>query len=117
MKMVAVSMIFIFALPFGLDSRSLPADTCQNSPAWIEQVLRRVAAIKEGSSRAELEQVFTTEGGLSTRTRRTYVYKENPYIKVDVDFAPDVSGDGSVENPKDRIIRISRPYLQLAIRD
>jgi len=56
-------------------------------------------------SRADLLRVFGTEGGLSTRTHRTFVLKQCPMIKVDVDFA---AGDNEAE---DKIIQISKPYL------
>jgi hypothetical protein len=39
---------------------------------------------------------------------RTYVYRQCPYIKVDVKFAAS-SRDG--ELPTDKIVEVSRPYL------
>jgi hypothetical protein len=66
-------------------------------------------------TREDLLGVFTTEGGISTRRQRTYVHKQCPYVKVDVKFAP--FGTGEAESSKDRILEISRPYLQMSIRD
>jgi hypothetical protein len=69
-------------------------------------------------TRADLLKVFTTEGGLSTRLQRTYVWQQCPYIKVDVRFKPD--GDEKErlqEHPTDTIVEISRPYLQWMIID
>jgi hypothetical protein len=37
-------------------------------------------------TRKDLLVVFTTEGGLSTGLRRTYVSRDCPYFKVDVEF-------------------------------
>jgi hypothetical protein len=42
--------------------------------------------IKTGMTRSTLLTVFTTEGGLSTVSHRTYVSRECPYFKVDVEF-------------------------------
>jgi len=64
-------------------------------------------------SRKELLKVFKIEGGISTRTSRRYVYRECRYIKVDVEFEPvEAKEDKSTEYPSDRIIKISKPFLE-----
>src|SRR6266550_2871023 len=68
-------------------------------------VIAWIATIKPGMTRSDLLRVFTTEGGLSTRTHRTYVLKQCPTIKVDVEFS--ISGNEA----EDKITQISRPYL------
>jgi hypothetical protein len=88
---------------------------------WVDHVMRSIATIKPGMTRQDLLQVFAEEGGLSTRTRRTYVYKHCPHIKVEVDFSPveDLSRNHAptAENPADRIVKISRPFLEYSIMD
>ena len=71
-------------------------------------------------TRAQLLAVFTVEGGGFTGLRRTYVSRECPYFKVDVEFeavgrpSRDAAGRvTSVEGLADRIVSISRPYIQL----
>lgn len=82
----------------------------------IAAALKECQTVKAGTTRAELSQVFTTEGGLSTATHRTYVYRDCPYIKVDVDFAASApKQDG--ERPTDVVTRLSKPYLQWSIAD
>jgi len=68
--------------------------------------------------------VFTTEGGHSTGLQRTYVSRDCPYFKVDVEFKPfgrlERDGDGRVtrtEGSDDVIDKISRPDLQFSIMD
>jgi len=80
--------------------------------------------IKVGMTRADLLKVFTTEGGLSTGLNRTYVYRECPYIKVDVEFEPvgrparDTDGRVTlVEANEDVIKNISKPYLAWMVTD
>jgi hypothetical protein len=73
---------------------------------WIQSVLAWTATIKPGMTRSDLLTVFATEGGLSTRTHQTYVLKQCPMIKVDVEFK--VSG----KEAEDKITGISRPYLE-----
>lgn len=92
--------------------------------AWVERVLVRMKKIKPGMTRGELLTVFTTEGGLSTALQRTYVSRDCPYFKVDVEFAavgrPSRDSDGRVtrvESDKDRIVKLSRPYLDFSILD
>jgi hypothetical protein len=81
---------------------------------WIDNTLRSIQRIKVGGTRSELLMVFTTEGGLSTASQRTYVYRHCPHIKVDVKFA---APGGGKELPTDKIVDISRPYLDWSIVD
>jgi len=79
---------------------------------WIAKVIRQIAKIEPGMKRQDLLKVFTTEGGLSTRFQRTYVYSECPYIKVNVRFkAANNEGNDVEEQPDDIIEFISQPYL------
>ena len=92
----------------------------QEHTQWIDHVMRSIATIKPGMTRRDLFTVFSEEGGLSTSARRRYVYKHCPYIKVDVEFSPadvDASPDATTENPDDKIVKISRPYLEYSIMD
>src|SRR5262249_6988390 len=82
----------------------------------IENVLKDSQRIRPGMTRAELSKVFSTEGGLSTVTHRTYVYRDCPYIKVDVDFTPS-DPKQAAEKPPDVVSRISKPYLDWSIAD
>jgi hypothetical protein len=85
---------------------------------WVDGVLRWTLDIKPGMTRRDLLRVYTEEGGLSTRTQRTYVLKGCPYIKVDVEFAPiGTPSGGQNESPNDKIISISKPYLEYSISD
>ena len=105
----------------------LPAQSSQKSQGqtqWIAKSLKEIQKIKVGMTRADLLQVFTTEGGLSTGLNRTYVYRECPYIKVDVEFEPvgrpARDGEGRVtlkEANGDVIKKISKPYLEWSVLD
>ena len=78
---------------------------------WLGNVLAWIANIKPGMTRSDLLRVFTMEGGLSTRTRRTYVLKQCPIIKVDVEFSI------SANETEDKITQISKPYLEYTHAD
>jgi hypothetical protein len=99
----------------------------QREPAyvvWVSEVLRNMLTIKPGMTRDELLGVFRTEGGLSTGLERTFVSRQCPYFKVDTKFKAvgreDRDLDGRVtlvEDGRDVITSISRPYLQFGIFD
>jgi hypothetical protein len=90
---------------------------------WVAQALMRMQTIKPGMTRDDLLKVFTTEGGISTRTQRTYVSRDCPYFKVDVEFkAVGPPGRNGVEmsfgeSSADIVLKISRPYLAFSILD
>ena len=93
----------------------------QDHIAWVVDTLKRMQTVKEGMTRDDLLKVFATEGGLSTALRRTFVSRDCPYFKVDVEFEaigrPSRDGEGRVtsgEGSQDRIVKISRPYLQFS---
>jgi hypothetical protein len=77
---------------------------------WIDRVMRSISAIEPGTRRKDLVPVLNIEGGLSSRSQRTYVYNHCPYIKVDVQFSP--VGEKMDESPNDKIVKVSRPYLE-----
>lgn len=78
---------------------------------WVSNVLLWTATIKPGMTRSDLLRVFTREGGLSTRTHQTFVLKQCPTIKVDVEFS--ISGNEA----EDKITQISKPYLGYGVYD
>lgn len=92
--------------------------------AWVREELSRMQTIKPGMTRAELLEVFTTEGGLFTGLERTFVSRSCPYFKVHVELRavgrPARNADGRVtlvEDGRDVIVSISRPYLELSVTD
>jgi hypothetical protein len=96
----------------------------QEHREWVAQALQKMETIRPGMTRKDLLQVFTTEGGLSTRLQRTFVSQECPYFKVDVQFnavgRPNRDPKWRItvdEDNRDIIVRVSRPYLQFSIMD
>ena len=96
----------------------------QEHKAWVTRALQKMETIKPGMARGDILGVFTTEGGLSTGLRRTFVSRDCPYFKVDVEFKAvgrsDRDKEGRVtldEDSRDIIVNISRPYLQFSTMD
>ena len=124
-KFASVIAVSLFVLLLSVSV--LPVQSSQQEQgqtAWIANSLKKIQKVKPGMTRADLLEVFTTEGGLSTALRRTYVYRECQYIKVDVEFEPvgrparDAEGRVTlVEANEDVIKKISRPYLEWGVFD
>src|SRR5438477_6252081 len=83
--------------------------------AWVTETLTRMQTIRVRMTRRDLLTVFTTEGGLSSPLSRTFVSRDCPYFKVDVEFEavgrPNRDRDGRVtfiEDQRDIITKISR---------
>ena len=101
-----------------LQKRKEPAKGNSEHTEWLARSLREMETIKPGMTRADLLKVFQEEGGLSTRSQRTYVFRGSPYLKVDVTFeAVGAPQDKLTQSPKDRITTISKPYLAWSISD
>jgi hypothetical protein len=97
----------------------------QSHIAWVVDALIRMQTIKPSMTRSDLLKVFTTEGGLSTRLHRTFVSRDCPYFKVDVEFEADpqtLARDARVpviddEDARDIIVKISKPYMAFSTTD
>jgi hypothetical protein len=96
----------------------------QDHMAWVAEVVKRMETIKPGMTRKKLFTVFRTEGGLSTGLQRTFVSRDCPYFKIDVEFQAvnrqnrEESGRVTlVEINEDIILKISKPYLQFSAMD
>jgi hypothetical protein len=84
----------------------------------ISNILSECQKIKPGMTRSDLLKVFITEGGISTATHRTFVYRGCRYIKVDVEFTLSEPGQNVLEErPTDTISKISKPYLEWSVID
>jgi hypothetical protein len=118
---IVVASAIGYACAFQVNAQT--ADPSDARVMWVAQALTRMLTIKIGMTRGDLLKVFTTEGGLSTRVQHTYVSRDCPYFKVDVEFKevgpPGPNGDQMSfgESGADIILKISRPYLAFSILD
>jgi hypothetical protein len=116
-KLISVTAFLLFFFCVGLSQTSSSPSAVGEHTVWVERTIAEIETIKVGMTRADLMKVFEEEGGLSTRTYRKYVYHDCPLIKVIVEFQP-VGKPGKLrESPKDKIIKISKPFLERVIVD
>jgi|SRR5947209_15292046 len=127
MKKLLLTTSALTALAFAL---TLPAFSNQNKKEarglqavrehqeWVQKSLTEMETIRVGMTRADLLKVFVEEGGISSRTTETFAYRECPYFKVNVQFEPvgDVHGNDSGSHG-DKIVNISKPYLDWIVAD
>lgn len=80
---------------------------------FLEESLKAISEIRIGLRREDLLKNFDEEGGLSTRIQKPYVSAGCRFIKINVKFEPVGSEtDKFGESPDDKIIEISKPYLE-----
>ncbi len=123
--LLLLSMVVIVDSAFVRPARSANQErTAQEHIAWVHHTLEKMETIKPGMMRFDLLKVFRTEGGLSTGLRRTFVSQDCPYFKVDVEFKVVARADSDnagvvtlLEDNRDIIVKISKPYLQFTIAD
>ncbi|HEY6768348.1 MAG TPA: hypothetical protein VI386_26635 [Candidatus Sulfotelmatobacter sp.] len=107
-------VLFLCILSVSAIAQSEPPQIEREHTAWVAGALNAMQTIKVGMTRSDLFKLFRTEGGLSTASRRTYVYRLCPYIKVDMKFE---ASSRDLELPTDKIVEVSRPYLAWPVMD
>lgn len=103
-----------------ITSISGPSKEQQAHIDWVKKIYGRMLTIKPGMTRAQLLEVFETDGGVFTPLlKERFVSRECLYFKVDVEFQAvgRPSRDSMIESKEDRIIKISMPYLQTPFAD
>lgn len=92
--------------------------TTQDATIDPAQCMAEARVVRPGMTRQDLLVMFTTEGGLSNRLRRTYVHRDCPRTKIDVRFAPASDPQEMLkEDPMDVIESVSEPYEANQVMD
>ena len=95
------------ALNFGDD------DLDQNLTGKVSSILDLCKKIKPGMKRAEVEKLFTEDGGLQSFTIERYVCRKCPVVKIDIKFThANPKKDGDNQQPADIVSEVSKPYLE-----
>ncbi len=82
MRKTAITLVMLlFVVASIISAQSFrDARKSEENTKWISDSLREMKTIEVGNTRADLIKVFTTEGGLSTGLRQTYVYRNCPFM-------------------------------------
>lgn len=117
--LLTFTVLGVLAQEVAVDARpELQID--QEHTQWIQHVIRSLSNITPGMRRKALNRILDEDGGMSSRSQGRYAYRHCPYIKVDVEFSPvdeDASRSADGWSPDDKIVKISRPYLEYPISD
>lgn len=98
-------------------SQTQNSATVQEHMVWLGEQIKQLKSIKAGMTRADVRKILGTEGGLSTRTQRTYVTKECLYCKVQITFQPVGAAEEGLESGRDVVAKVSEPFLEFAVMD
>jgi hypothetical protein len=83
----------------------------------IDGSMKSVAELTAGKTRRGVERSWREDGGLQSRARSRYIFRNCSKIKIDVEFelAPSTPKFGS--SPEDKVKTVSKPYLELPAYD
>lgn len=116
-----IPTLLLCCLMVAASSADVPKCSSSDHEQWIAIAFQQMEAIHVGMRREELLKVFKPQAGFAsvTRFKGTYVYKDSPYIKVEVEFsvAEGVRDGGGAERPDDVIKSISQPCLAPPVFD
>jgi hypothetical protein len=113
------ALLLLVCIVAALGSATLStAQSEQTHSQLIEQRYREATSIKEGMTVADLQKVFTEDGGLQSPQSLRYIWKSCMWIKIDVEFEiPEGVIRQYPPNPNLRIKKVSKPYLEQMILD
>jgi hypothetical protein len=111
-RAVALAAVFLSLLTI-LGARSWQTvDPDQSASCkMVQGALRASRDIKIGSTRRELENNWSLDGGTELRDEGRYNYRGCGYIQVDVKFKLAAPTDQTGDLPDDTVTHVSRPNL------
>ena len=116
-----VTMVFAIAFSISLLSVRAQAPETEIDQAhmvWVEKCLADFQTIKAGMTRSQVEAKFPVDGGISSPSSGRYTHPACPYFKIDVTFAVQRDAAGrAITGKDDKVISISKPYLETPIAD
>jgi len=114
-------LALVCSLTLLVGATDAPTCTLADNAHWLADSLKEMETIQSGMTRRDLLKVFRPAGGISRvgSFKGVYVYRDSPFIKVDVEFAAPTgtAASGAPESQEDVITSISRPYLAQAAYD
>lgn len=112
-KLYAVALLLgtLFWVNPGRGQNNNPA-TC----ALMEQALKDYQQLKDAKTRRDVEKYMVPDGGMQFPARTRYLYTKCEYLHVDVEFEL-VKPAEIVSLPDDKVIRVSKIYVEYPAKD
>lgn len=114
--------VWIWAALVCAQAQSPKIDSDKDFAKWVERCLNDFESIKVGTTREEIERKWTMDGGIQVLSQNRYVHRVCGCFKIDVEF--DVKGNAADKRPmweiwskKDKVIKVSKPYLERPVSD
>ena len=112
--LLILSGIFAFYSFVNIEYKRADKKDCE----FVEKSMEEISTIKIGMKREDVSRIFHQDGGISGLTEQRFVYGKCELIKVDVKFSPAAKkGKTAADNPEDKILEISKPYLERPFSD
>jgi hypothetical protein len=108
----ALAVILVTSVAF-----SQRAIDSQSNCAVIEEALQETGNLKLGITRDKVEVSFVLDGGMQFGRTSRYLFRKCRSIKVDIEFADRGAGSPADYSSADKIVKVSRPYLELPAYD
>jgi hypothetical protein len=108
----ALAVVLLTSLGF-----SRHTTVSQSNCGVIEEALAETSKLKPGITRDKVEVTFVLDGGMQFGRTSRYSFRKYPSIKMDVEFSDRGAGSPGDYSPTDRIVKVSRPYLELPSYD
>ena len=91
-----------------------PSNSEKTKESELEVFMKEFETLKPGGTRADVQELFFPEGGLTPVDATRYVYKKNTLIKVEISFDL-IDKEDFHWNNEDKILKISNPYLRRGV--
>ncbi len=78
----------------------------------VVEAIEAANRLKPGMTRADVEEDFKEDGGISFPPQARYIYRKCSHIKIDVEFSGEPMKLAQAPSPNDRITKVSRAYLE-----
>ncbi len=104
--------VLVFAVAILASPGSSRQTTPQNHCGVIEEALQETAKLKPEMTRDKVEVNFVLDGGMQFERTSRYLFRKCSFIKVDVEFAERGAGSPKEFSATDRVVKVSRPYLE-----
>lgn len=120
--MISVVVFSAFLLSCKTGNSASPT-VIENTHFLLGKCVKEIQTVGIGSTREDLLRYFKPCGGLSTRSKGRYIYKDCVYIYVDVEFKPVANQAGLVVKhtmdwpAMDIIDNISKPCVGITASD
>jgi hypothetical protein len=95
-------------------------DDAKKKNEWVQSCLKDFESIKAGMTREQVEKKFPMDGGLQTASPTRFVHPQCRYFKIEVGFEfqrDEADGNRAVMGKTDKVIAVSKPYLERPFAD